>query len=155
MPPPAKAAPVKATPPKAPVPDDDSNGSDVPVSAEETDLRAQMARMQARLDTLEAQKPAGTDDDPVGTGLRNLAMHVQAKCDASSVLAGQPDTDEVRQLIVELREKDSDAVSSDDTSLLRDTIDEWRDANPHTDLHYIRQLAREVHKAVVKRERGE
>lgn len=156
MPPPAKTAPKKATSPAVQPSDVDEDVTpDSPEQAEllasgarpthiDVDsLHAQIQRMQAQLDQMNAQQV--DTSDPVGASLVNLAAHVQAHCDANPALASKPSTLELRERVSAMREG-KDKLSADDAAELRIVLDEFAEENPATDLSYVKRLARDLHK---------
>lgn len=100
-------------------------------------LLAQLQALQSRVDTLQTE--AGIPSNPVEFALNNLRDHVNARKAATPKL----DVTEVTDLLKNA------APTPRDAELLGLAVDDLVSANGDQDLQYLRQLARDVRKAVL------
>lgn len=100
-------------------------------------LLAQLQALQSRVDTLQTE--AGIPSNPVEFALNNLRDHVNARKAATPYL----DVTEVSDLLKNA------TPTARDAELLSLAVDDLVSANGSQDLQYLRQLARDVRKAVL------
>lgn len=110
-----------------------------PYQPDVTELLRQMNALQSKVSAMQAER--GIPDNPVEFAVKNLSDHVTAHGNANPSL----DTSSVRNAIKEF----SDNPTKNGGELLSLYVDDLVGANPHLDLAYLRQLARDVRKAVL------
>ena len=108
-------------------------------------LLAQMQALQARVDAMSAAQ--GIPSDPVEAAAQALTQHVRARIAGGSFGVDFTDAANI------VNDLDADNLNSGDSGVILLDLTDFRDANPAAEgLPYITQLARNLHREVLKRE---
>jgi len=121
-----------------PTPAEGPTGEPLPpmeLSPEVKALLDQMAALQARVDMMEAERPA--PPNLVSSALRDLTDHLNAR---AAQYPGQLDMSEIWDSIKTLAE-DAATHPSEVASLVKETVHELADMHPGKELAYLRELA--------------
>lgn len=116
-----------------------------PTEVDGDSLLAQIQQLQAQMASMrEAQ---GIPADPIEANVKALKDHVKLQTNANP----GKDFSELQKTLDELPGKSSD-LTTDDTDLVRSTVDDTVQANGHIahELAYIRQLSQDLHREVLK-----
>lgn len=101
----------------------------------------QRQKMQQQIDQLLAER--GIPSDPTAAAVQNVSDHAKAQAQANPVHAD--DYAEVLELLGDL---DSESVTADQVSELREALDELSAKHPQHELGYLKSLAKDLHKLV-------
>jgi len=116
-----------------------------PNTVDVAELMQRIQAMQSRLDQLSAAQ--GIPADPIAALVQALKDHVQAQANAHP----NHDFAELKAALDEL--PDSDALTPDHTELVKTTVDDGLEtqlAGILSDLAYVRQLSRDLHRVILK-----
>lgn len=111
-----------------------------PVAVDVSALHAQIQAMQARMDAMSVA--AGVPSDPLGAAVANLIAHVKVR---ASVNPGFDMTD-----LLDTLDTLTDKPSAQDAELVRLEVDSVLERGSALELHYLKELARNLHKETLK-----
>lgn len=116
----------------------------------EPDMKAIVAELQKQIDaqkthleSLLAEK--GQSSNPVAQAVLNLWHHVKARAAANPGF----DLSELQKTLEDLQ-TNPESVTTDATQLIKEYVADALDRGRHLELHYLEQLARDLHKAALK-----
>lgn len=142
----AKANPLPDVPPTpvAVAPDSEAGAliaaGAAPVIPDVAELQRQIQALTDRMNQQSIQ--LGVPTNPVAAAVANLIAHVKARASANPGF----DFSELADQLASLGE--NPAVG--DAELVRTLVEDVLDAAPALELHYLRQLARDLHKETLK-----
>lgn len=111
-----------------------------PVSVDVEALQRQIQELTARMDA--QSRALGVPTNPLGAAVTNLVAHVKARANANPGF----DFGELADQLASMGE----TPTVDDALIVRNLVDGVLEAGPALELHYLRQLARDLHTETLK-----
>lgn len=145
----AKANPLPDVPPPVVVaPDSEAaaliNAGATPVTVDVEALQRQIQELTDRMNAQAVQ--LGIPTNPVGAAVANLIAHVKARANANPGF----DFSELADQLASLGE----TPTATDAELIRTLVEDVLEAGPALETHYLRVLARDLHKETLKASKG-